>query len=208
MKTGFDYKPFVKDLHKVTLEKLKAMDIDQEVKEGAITAMGLIVAILADELIKSQLDETLKILAERLKNEITRLTAVRTFTQIASSPLRVDLTSVLGEVLMELATFLRKQNRQLKQAALSALLVFVQNYSKEKALISMCDNILKEDAALINDSDLHLSHLALKLVTLILQLNPNAASTIQTIVLPHCLELLKSSLLQGLALEVFFNYLS
>jgi hypothetical protein len=109
---------------------------------------------------------------------------------------------------MELATFLRKQNRQLKQAALSALLVFVQNYFKEKALISMCDNILKEDAALINDSDLHLCHLALKLVTVILQLNPSAASTIQAVVLSHCLDLLKSSLLQGLALEVLSNSLN
>jgi len=197
---NFDYKPYVKDLYKVTLEKLKQMDVDQVVKEGAINAMGLIISNFSDEL-KSQLDESLKLLLDRLKNEITRLTAVRAFVQIASSSLRVDLTSVLGDVLMELATFLRKQNRQLKQSALSALIVFVQNYGKEKAMVAMCENILKEAAALINDADLHLSHLALKLVAFILQSNPAAASAVQSIVLPHCLELLKSSLLQGLALE-------
>jgi len=36
----FEYKPYVHDLFTATLDKLKAQDIDQEVKESAITCMG------------------------------------------------------------------------------------------------------------------------------------------------------------------------
>ena len=48
----------------------------QEVKECAIYCMGLVIAILGDHL-KSELGICLPILLERLRNEITRLTAVK-----------------------------------------------------------------------------------------------------------------------------------
>ena len=56
--------------------KLKASDIDQEVKERAIGCMGQIVATLGD-LLSAELPNCLPIFYERLKNEITRLTAVK-----------------------------------------------------------------------------------------------------------------------------------
>ena len=37
--TGFDYSPYVLDLYTCTLMRLKAADIDQEVKERAISCM-------------------------------------------------------------------------------------------------------------------------------------------------------------------------
>jgi cullin-associated NEDD8-dissociated protein 1 len=198
--SSFDYTPFVKDLYKATLDKLKATEVDQEVKEIAITCMGLIISILGDQL-QANLEESLKILLDRLKNEITRLTAVKAFAQIAASPLQIDTSLVLNDVLNEMATFLRKQNRQLKQATLTSLSVIVHNQASHKSVTALSDTILKEDAALISDSDLHLSHLALRLATAILQVNTGSAATIQSTVLPQCLELLKSTLLQGMALE-------
>lgn len=67
-------------------------------------------------------------LLDRLRNEITRLTAVKALTTLASSPL------VSGELLAgagamegsqgvagELTSFLRKANRLLRQASLVAL---------------------------------------------------------------------------------------
>ena len=39
VKVSFDYKPYVKDLYSCTLKRLKAADIDQEVKERAISCM-------------------------------------------------------------------------------------------------------------------------------------------------------------------------
>ena len=66
----------------VALKRLRAADIDQEVKERAITCMGQVVALLGDTLVP-QLSECMPILVDRLRNEITRLTAVRAITQIA-----------------------------------------------------------------------------------------------------------------------------
>ncbi|CAM6021255.1 unnamed protein product [Sphagnum balticum] len=48
------------------------------------------------------------LLTERLCNEITCLTAVKAFATIAESPLKIDLSSVLEQVVTELTTFLPK----------------------------------------------------------------------------------------------------
>ena len=39
VRVSFEYKPYVKDLYKCTLNRLIAADIDQEVKERAISCM-------------------------------------------------------------------------------------------------------------------------------------------------------------------------
>jgi cullin-associated NEDD8-dissociated protein 1 len=48
----------------------------QEVKECAISCMGLVISILGDHL-KKELGTCLPLLLDRLRNEITRLTAVK-----------------------------------------------------------------------------------------------------------------------------------
>lgn len=78
----------------VTLVRLKAADIDQEVKERAISCMGQIVCYLGDYL-QSELPQCLPIFLDRLKNEITRLTTVKALTKVAASPLRIDLRQIL-----------------------------------------------------------------------------------------------------------------
>lgn len=60
-------------------------------------------------------------LLDRLKNEVTRQAAVKALATIARSPLNIDLSPVLAPALAELTGFLRKANRQLRQAALNAL---------------------------------------------------------------------------------------
>uniref|UniRef100_A0A8V5HEU4 Uncharacterized protein n=1 Tax=Melopsittacus undulatus TaxID=13146 RepID=A0A8V5HEU4_MELUD len=124
----FDAKPYVKDLFPGTLKRLKAADIDQEVKERAISCMGQIIYNLGDYL-STDLQPTLKVFLERLKNEITRLTTVKALTLIASSPLKIDLRPILGEGFPILASFLRKNQRALKLSTLTALDILVKNYS-------------------------------------------------------------------------------
>uniref|UniRef100_A0A8C8CBY0 TATA-binding protein interacting (TIP20) domain-containing protein n=1 Tax=Oncorhynchus tshawytscha TaxID=74940 RepID=A0A8C8CBY0_ONCTS len=126
---AFDVKPYVKDIFSATLKRLKAADIDQEVKERAISCMGHIVCHLGDQL-GGDLQPTLQIFLERLKNEITRLTAVKTLTLIATSPLRIDLRPLLTEGIPILASFLRKNQRALKLSTLTALNMIVMNYTK------------------------------------------------------------------------------
>ena len=97
-------------------------------KERAISCMGQIVAHLGDSL-QGHLGSCLPIFLDRLKNEITRLTAVKALILVASSPLRIDLKCILHDRLPVLSSFLRKNQRSLKLSSLSLLDTLVKNYS-------------------------------------------------------------------------------
>lgn len=196
----FEFKPFVKPIYDATYARLKATDTDQEVKDTAINAMGLIVANLGDEL-SGDLKDALSILQDRLANEITRLTTVKVFARIASSPLHLNLSSVLPDATKDLATFLRKQNRQLKQSSLTTLEIIVKNYGKEKAIQAHYPAVLGELTPLVSDTDLHISHLSLILVAAILKASPETISVVREGIYTKSLELVQSSLLQGSALS-------
>uniref|UniRef100_A0A673GB93 Cullin-associated NEDD8-dissociated protein 1-like n=1 Tax=Sinocyclocheilus rhinocerous TaxID=307959 RepID=A0A673GB93_9TELE len=139
---SFDGKPYVKIVFACTSKRLKAADIDQEVKERAIFCMGHILSHFGDQL-GADLQPTLQIFLERLKNEITRLVAVKTLTLVASSPLKIDLRPILTEGIPMLGSFLRKNQRALKLNTITALNVMVTNYS-DSFKPPLIDSILSE----------------------------------------------------------------
>ena len=65
----------------------------------------------------------LQLLLERLKNEITRLAAVKALERIALAPLPLPLGKILQPSMELLTSFLRKASRPLRQAALAAIKV-------------------------------------------------------------------------------------
>ncbi|VDM59124.1 unnamed protein product [Angiostrongylus costaricensis] len=95
-------------------EKLKISDIDQEVKERAIYAAGLFIATFASDM-PSVVPATLEFLVERLRNEMTRLYAVRALVTIVESrvPL-VDLSPIASILLPTVTDFLKKNSRALR----------------------------------------------------------------------------------------------
>uniref|UniRef100_A0A669E3P9 Uncharacterized protein n=1 Tax=Oreochromis niloticus TaxID=8128 RepID=A0A669E3P9_ORENI len=152
---GFDPKPFVKEVFSVTMKRLKATDIDQEVKERAISCMGHIVCHLGDHL-RAEVQGVLAIFLERLKNEITRLTAVRTITLIAASPLKVDMSPILPEVLSVLGSFLRKNQRALKLGTLACLTALVTHHAASIKPAAL-EPVLSELPTLVDEGDMHVS---------------------------------------------------
>ncbi|OXB81577.1 UNVERIFIED_CONTAM: hypothetical protein H355_008425 [Colinus virginianus] len=201
---AFDAKPYMKDLFPGTLKRLKAADIDQEVKERAISCMGQIIYSLGDHL-SSDLQPTLKIFLERLKNEITRLTTVKALTLIASSPLKIDLRPILGEGFPILASFLRKNQRALKLSTLAALDVLVKNYS-DSLKPAMIESVLTELPALISENDMHVSQVAIAFLTTLAKLHPSCISKITGSVLAEIFQLVHSPLLQGGALNAIIDF--
>eukprot|EP00076_Gallus_gallus_P044773 XP_025010311.1 cullin-associated NEDD8-dissociated protein 1 isoform X2 [Gallus gallus] len=200
----FDAKPYVKDLFPGTLKRLKAADIDQEVKERAISCMGQIIYSLGDHL-STDLQPTLKIFLERLKNEITRLTAVKALTLIASSPLKIDLRPILGEGFPILASFLRKNQRALKLSTLAALDILVKNYS-DSLKPAMVESVLTELPALISENDMHVSQVAIVFLTTLAKVYPSSISKITSSVLAEIFQLVHSPLLQGGALNAIIDF--
>ncbi|XP_077781116.1 cullin-associated NEDD8-dissociated protein 1-like [Podarcis muralis] len=200
----FDAKPYVRDLFSATLKRLKAADIDQEVKERAISCMGQIVCNLGDYL-SSDLQPTLKIFLERLKNEITRLTTVKALTLIASSPLRIDLRPILAEGFPILASFLRKNQRALKLSTLTALDILIKNYS-DSLKPAMIECVLVELPDLISENDMHVSQVAIVFLTTLAKVYPSSLSKISGTVLSGLFQLVYSPLMQGGALKAIVDF--
>ncbi|XP_010930555.1 cullin-associated NEDD8-dissociated protein 1 [Elaeis guineensis] len=205
--SALDFRPYVSPIYNAILARLANQDQDQEVKECAISCMSLIISTFGDNL-QLELPACLPILVDRMGNEITRLTAVKAFAVIANSPLRIDLSCVLEQVVSELTTFLRKANRALRQASLGTLNSLVVAYGDQFGS-SAYEIIIAELSTLISDTDLHMTALALELCCTMMidrKCSQNVGLTIRYKVLPQALILIRSSLLQGQALQTLQRF--
>ena len=159
-------------------------------------------AHLGDQLL-SHLPQCLPIFLERLKNEITRLTAVKALIRIASSELKIDLKPILNESMPILAGFLRKNQRTLKLSSLALLDILVKNYSHlitDKNL----EPVLVEVQPLLNDSDLHIAQLTMNLLTSVAKGHKSSIKVVQNTSFAQILLLAQSPLLQVI---VWQNYI-
>jgi hypothetical protein len=158
-----------KQLYTAIEPLLAAHDVDQEIKECALTACAALLSALHSSLTPEQTTRLLTLLLERLKNETTRIAAIKTLRSIAASDNdysdeidkeKIDLSPILADSIQTMASFLKLQSRSLKQSSLEALDTVVTNHgvSDSKDLYSM---VLQELSHLVVDSDLHISHLAL-----------------------------------------------
>ncbi|XP_061583018.1 cullin-associated NEDD8-dissociated protein 2 [Cololabis saira] len=202
---GFDPKPFVKEVFSVTMKRLKATDIDQEVKERAISCMGHMVCHLGDHL-GAELQGVLAIFLERLKNEITRLTAVKTITLISASPLKIDLSPILPETLSVLGSFLRKNQRALKLGTLACLTALVTHHGASIKPAAL-EPVLTELPPLVDETDMHVSQVSITLLTCMAKAYPSSLAKISSSVLPGVFRLIHSPLLQGGALVAILDFL-
>jgi cullin-associated NEDD8-dissociated protein 1 len=155
---------------------LAAHDVDQEIKECALTACASLLSDLHSSLTKEQTSRLLDLLLERLNNETTRIAAIKTLSAIAAASSstdgsdesmpdasgadKIDLSPILADSVSTMASFLKLQSRSLKQSSLEALDTVVRNHgvADSEDLYAM---LLKEVSQLVVDSDLHISHLSL-----------------------------------------------
>lgn len=217
-----EFTPFVGQIYECTLQKLKSQEVDQEVKERAIICMGQIISNLGDVL-NAELAVCLPIFLERLRNEVTRLSAVKALIMIAGSPLRVNLTAILvgnlrlfflhcitislklycifqPETIQLLGSFLRKNQRALKLNSLWLLDALVNNYSPYIDPTLLRDAIA-EIPPLLSEADLHVAQQSLVLITSTARFQSQALAETYRAILPEVLNLVRSPLLQGTALN-------
>jgi cullin-associated NEDD8-dissociated protein 1 len=145
---------------------LAANDVDQEIKECALKACASILSDLHASLATDQSTHLLRLLLERLQNETTRVAAMKTLSQVAASQ-KVDVSPILSDAMSALADVLKLASRTLKQTSLETLDVLVVNHGSYGGLQGgeLYSGVVKDLAALIVDSDLHLSHLSLYVPT-------------------------------------------
>lgn len=201
----FDATCYVGDIFTGTLIRLKASDIDQEVKDKAISTMGYIICHLGDYLGR-ELDTCWPILSDRLKNEITRLTTVKALTKIVSSPFNIEIP-IVQEAVPVLGSFLRKNQRTLKQGTLVLLVALLKN-DRLNVPPDMYTHVLVELPALLDPSDLYVAQWTLSVLTLIVEKYPNILPPeyLYNTTLKVRDNLLLSPLLQGSSLNATLDY--
>ncbi|TKC41478.1 hypothetical protein EI555_001579, partial [Monodon monoceros] len=188
-----DPEPYIGEMSAATLARLRATDLDQEVKERAISCMGHLVGHLGDRL-GDNLEPSLLLLLDRLRNEITRLSAVKALTLVAVSPLRIDLQPILAEALPILASFLRKNQRALRLATLAALAALAQSQGLGLPP-SAVRAVLAELPSLVSENDMHVAQLAVDFLATVTRAQPDSLAEVSGPVLAELLRLLRSPLL-------------
>ncbi|CAG9855280.1 unnamed protein product [Phyllotreta striolata] len=201
--SAFDFTPFTKDIYSCTLLRLRTADIDQEVKEKAISTMGQVICNLGDHL-KAELPYCLPLFLDRLKNEITRLTTVKALTKIAGSPLGIELP-ILPEAMPILGLFLRKNQRALKLTTLQLIDCLIKNYH-DNLNVTLLQPVVVEISPLLDESDLHIAQWTLIILKSIAIHHPRALQDINNTIMPQVLILVKSPLLQGTALQSMLDF--
>lgn len=124
--TAQKFKGELQKMFELVADRSTVTDIDAEVRQRAIHALGTILARTGDAdgtnlLPASQRTLGLAVLSDRLKNEVTRLAAIRAISDVTShSSASIDIAWV-RDVAVELSAQLRKSNRTLRTASVQAL---------------------------------------------------------------------------------------
>jgi cullin-associated NEDD8-dissociated protein 1 len=144
---------------------LAAHDVDQEIKECALAACAALLSALHSNMSSDQTTSMLNLLLDRLKNETTRIAAIKTLSVICdatpdSAEDKIDLNPILAESIETMASFLKLQSRSLKQSSLEALDIVVTNHGLSDSN-ELYSKVLQDLSHLVVDSDLHISHLSL-----------------------------------------------
>lgn len=160
---------YLKVIYDSIVARATATTVDLEVRKQAIIALGVLLARTSSSASSALLSESsrshgLVILQERLKNETTRLSGVKAVDMVtAMAADDRDLpTSWVRQIALELAAQLRKADRILKSASLSALRNLISN---KVALASLDDSTVRSVSSmlipLLSLGDLHLAGLSM-----------------------------------------------
>ncbi len=191
---SFDYSETALQLYAAVFPRFKATDIDQQIKARAIDAMGTIVSHFGDVIESVSESGLLPLFMSRLRNEITRMPTLKALIAMVSSSLQINVKPILGELVDVLSSFLRQQQRVLKQTVLDTLNALTNAHGadmSEEAFVM----IISEVAPLIDDSDMHLAHLSIRLCVTCVRSNSVSHTHIQQHILPRALAMSVSPLM-------------
>ncbi|KAL6587906.1 Cullin-associated NEDD8-dissociated protein 1 [Orobanche minor] len=176
----------------------------QEVKDCAITCLGLVISTFGDHL-RVELPSCLRMLVDCMGNERTRLTAMKSIccNSRFSAALRDILCPRASSLIIKCIA-----NQPLRQATHGTLNTLIVS-SGDKISLAAYKVIIVELSSLISDSDLHMTALALELCcTLMLgeRSSPSVGPTVRIMIFPRAMPLLKSLLLKGQALQALQEF--
>jgi len=197
--------PFFEVLH----GKLLATDIDQEVKESALESFGHLMACVGDlPAFQNALQTCLPPFVERIRNEVTRSTAIKALKNMCISKVHITaLYSVLAAVGSHLSSYLSQNSRAFRQQCLDSLVHLVKKYGGNMPNETHMQ-ILTDIVPFITDTDLYITDLCVQVADQVLEHAPHTASAVVDKCVPAVLNVCRSPLLQGSALDAILHFLS
>lgn len=210
---GAKYKDELQKLFDVIVDRGSANDADAEVRQRAIHALGILIArtMAGDDsglLPADKRKVALNILQERLKNETTRLAAVRAVDNVAAfanSPGQLEKPWI-QDVALGLSAQLRKANRSLRGSSIVALKhLTLSKAAKDQLEPATIEGIVSSLMPAITNSDTHLLGPALVILANIV---PGHADLVVTSDLIAALCQLLKSHLASIVLEQLLSLVS
>lgn len=137
--TASKYKGELSKIYDVVVERATAVDADAEVRQKAIHALGTLLARTSNAegaglLPAEKRQKGLLTVSDRLRNETTRLAAIRAVEDIAAQPTPDFDASWANDVATELSAQLRKANRVLRNSSIQALKHLLLSPAGQQAL--------------------------------------------------------------------------
>lgn len=176
-KTAQKYKGDLSKLYDVILDRTTANDADAEVRHKAIHALGTLLSRTgsadgAGLLAADKRKEALDALLDRLKNETSRLAAVKAIDEVAALSSTSLEAAWVRSVALELAAQLRKANRALRGSSVHALRHLIvspvgQASLDQPTIKGLLENLLQ----VIGNNDAHLLGPTLLILSRMVQVN-------------------------------------
>lgn len=172
-------------LYRVVVERISASDTDTEVRQKAVQALGLVIGRTSGSPASNLLSQEdrfagQQLIAERMKNELTRLACVRAIDTIAvlAQNKKDFKPEFVDNVAVELGAQLRKSSRSLRGASLSALrMLAVNEASRETMSDATVANLVDALVPLLEPKDLHMMSPALIVLAAFTKDKPKVVSS-------------------------------
>lgn len=155
---------YLTKLYQVITERISASETDTEVRQKAIQALGLLIGRTSGSAGQKLLAQENRfagqqLIADRLKNELTRLPCVRAVDTIAvlAQSQKDFKPDFIGNVALELAAQLRKASRSLRGASLAALRMLAINEASRSCVNdAVVKQLVEMLVPLLEADDLHM----------------------------------------------------
>lgn len=183
--TSQKYKPDLLKLYDIIVDRTAANDADTEVRQKAIQALGTLLSrtsvVEGTALLPADKRQAgLNLLLDRLRNETTRLYAVRAIDHVAAYSTTVGSLAPdwIQPVALELCGQLRKSNRALRGASVHALQHLIMSPATKGSLqADTTKGIVGAILPVIVANDSHLLGPALLVLAYLQQENPQLIAT-------------------------------
>jgi cullin-associated NEDD8-dissociated protein 1 len=135
---------FIPMIYQIILQRLEPVDLDQEIKESAISCTSQFLCTFGSDLTQDHRDTLVSLLHKRLENEPSRISALKAFSLISQSNVSLNISQQLNAVVGDVAAYLKIQHHYSPYTPRNALLgdAIALSHSSSQTVCCLCSSSL------------------------------------------------------------------